>query len=59
VAPAAPRVIDGGCRWPLWGHRERPTHRYCGAAQALRDDGSRCAWCPAHAARVFQSVQAA
>lgn len=37
AAPAprpAPTVIPsaGGrtCCWPLWGHRDRPTHRYCG-----------------------------
>ncbi|WP_408903500.1 GcrA family cell cycle regulator [Roseomonas acroporae] len=29
-APAAP-VIHRTCRWPLWGHQEQPTHRYCGA----------------------------
>lgn len=23
-----------GCRWPLWGDREPPTHEYCGGAIA-------------------------
>jgi len=31
----------GGCKWPLWGSAERPTHTYC---DAPRDgDGPYCA----------------
>lgn len=22
---------EEGCKWPSWGHDERPTHVYCGA----------------------------
>lgn len=31
VAPAPAGLPRGGrtCCWPMWGHRERPTHRYC------------------------------
>jgi GcrA cell cycle regulator len=56
VAPPPPRplvVHDRGCRWPLWADNERPTHLYCGEAQALRADGVRLAYCPCHAARAF------
>jgi transposase-like protein len=23
-------IVPSGCRWPRWGHDERPTHVYCG-----------------------------
>jgi DNA-directed RNA polymerase specialized sigma24 family protein len=23
-------VVSSGCRWPMWGNNERPTHVYCG-----------------------------
>ena len=29
--PTAGTVTPRTCRWPLWGHGEVPTHRYCGA----------------------------
>ena len=28
------------CLWPMWGHDERPTHRFCGGVSAV---GSYCA----------------
>ena len=43
-----PAKSGQGCRFPLWGHRDRPTHRYCGAA--IHDFGS---WCPEHRKKVF------
>jgi GcrA cell cycle regulator len=52
--PRVPFMRGAGCRFPLWGDDERPTHRYCGAAQAQRADGVPCAYCPAHAARCFK-----
>lgn len=44
--PIVPRVVamgreQSGCKWPLWGSAERPTHTYC---DAPRDgDGPYCA----------------
>jgi len=43
----------GCCRWPLWGHKERPTHRYCGDPVSHRRDGAPRAYCAAHAAVAF------
>jgi hypothetical protein len=28
--PDAPKPT-GACRWPLWEHGKRPTHRFCSA----------------------------
>lgn len=32
--PVGRRIDMSGCRWPLWGNREAPTHEYCGEAIA-------------------------
>jgi len=50
---AAARAGLSGCRWPLWGKRERPTHLYCGAPVSLRPDGAPRPYCAAHAALAF------
>jgi hypothetical protein len=40
AAPPPPRPVNRegpgphGCRWPLWGDRQAPTHRYCEAEPA-------------------------
>lgn len=41
IMPSPP---TGGCKWPMWGHREAPTHRYCDKPQ--RDVGD--AYCSHH-----------
>lgn len=33
-AIAQPLPRPKACLWPMWGHNERPTHRYCGKAVA-------------------------
>lgn len=47
-APEPPAVVrrspaPGGCCWPMWGNRERPTHLYCGAPAS-----GRLRWCASH-----------
>ena len=43
VSVPTPRPATGeGCRMPLWGHQDRPTHFYCGAPRV----GS-TSWCAA------------
>jgi GcrA cell cycle regulator len=51
--PRAPAAGFSGCRWPLWGDKERPDHRFCGEPARRRPDGSRCVYCAEHAARAF------
>lgn len=46
AAPIAPR----GCRWPMWGNAEKPTHRYCDAPSC------RGAYCAEHGARAFTAT---
>lgn len=41
---AAPARV---CAFPLWGHGERPTHRYCGSPIAVRTDGTPAIYCAA------------
>jgi GcrA cell cycle regulator len=36
-----PPVLADKCVWPLWGHQERPTHRYCERPSEGR-------WCEEH-----------
>jgi GcrA cell cycle regulator len=57
VAPAAPPVAPpmaprftgpAGCRWPMWGIDERPTHRYCDAPRLASK-----AYCGEHCAKAF------
>jgi hypothetical protein len=51
VAPLpTPRRVGAAraCQWPLWGHGERPTHRYCGAPSH-----GGASYCEAHCAAVF------
>jgi GcrA cell cycle regulator len=43
----APAVFSKRCRFPLWGDRDRPTHRFCDEATALG------AYCAEHAARCY------
>ncbi len=47
-APSAAgvRTVDG-CRWPMWGFREQPTHVYCGGD---RPDMTK-PYCAEHSAR--------
>lgn len=48
-----PRARPGtGCIWPLWGNRERPTHRYCGEPRAP----GHLPYCAAHTARARLKV---
>lgn len=42
--PRAP----GACCWPLWGHNDRPTHRYCDAPSIAG-----MAYCPEHASVAY------
>ena len=47
VSPVEPRTVfrpvkAGPCRYPLWGDRERPTHRYCDAPAGASG------YCPQH-----------
>ena len=49
----AARAGFSGCRWPMWNDREKPTHRYCGAAVSFRPDGAPRPYCAAHAALAF------
>lgn len=45
-----PTVVRGtGCRWPLWGDHEEPTHRYCGKPTIPLWPGVYCAECRAKA----------
>lgn len=41
----------GGCCWPMWGHKQRPTHEYCGRPRSFRADGVPRPYCAAHAAK--------
>jgi DNA-directed RNA polymerase specialized sigma24 family protein len=45
-------VVPSGCRWPMWGDAERPTHVYCGKP-VVRDrwPGVYCEECRAKAFR--------
>jgi len=52
-----PRDIRrGGCLWPLWGHRERATHLYCGEPIAT---GCAFPWCDKHRAKGTDTKAAA
>lgn len=51
--PRVPAAGFSGCRWPLWGDKERPDHRFCGEPPRMRPDGNRCVYCAEHAARAF------
>ena len=44
IPPPTPRVsvVAEGCRWPLWGHDEAPTHVYCGQTKAFEWRSSYC-----------------
>jgi GcrA cell cycle regulator len=53
VLPAGGSSAGRCCRWPMWGNKERPTHRYCGAPVSWRRDGTLRAYCAEHAARAF------
>ena len=44
---------DEGCRWPMWGHAERPTQVFCCGPRWVREDGTKAAYCDRHAARAF------
>jgi len=65
TSPAAPASVPRvslprearGCRWPLWGDRERPDHRYCAAPVRRRPDGEPCVYCADHAARAYTRHQ--
>jgi GcrA cell cycle regulator len=37
------------CRWPMWGDKERPTHRYCDGATVPGRP-----YCTAHCAKAFE-----
>ena len=37
-----------GCLWPMWNHRERATHLYCGEPVS---PGCAYPWCAAHRAK--------
>jgi GcrA cell cycle regulator len=43
----------GACCWPLWGHNERPTHRYCDGPSLVG-----MAYCPAHASVAYAGTAA-
>lgn len=45
--PAPPPARLEGCRWPLWGDREAPTHEYCGEERAAAGKP----YCAAHTER--------
>ena len=61
ASPSAPRVSfarsERGCRWPLWGDKERPDHRYCAAPVRLKPGGEPCVYCAEHAARAYTRHQ--
>jgi GcrA cell cycle regulator len=59
VTPTAARAGISWCRWPMWGDRERPTHRYCGAPVSLRPDGVPRPYCAAHAALAYMQRETA
>lgn len=44
-------ITEGMCRWPLWGKKERPTFRCCGA-----DTIPGKPYCAGHYARAFTSA---
>jgi len=48
--PVVPRIIYGKCLYPLWGHNERPTQKFCGEPVAIAGTS----WCACHRARVFE-----
>lgn len=59
-----PTILRGtGCRWPLWGDHEEPTHRYCGKPTIALWPGVYCPECRAKAlsrssiAREHETVQ--
>lgn len=50
AAATLPTVVRGpGCRWPLWGDHEDPTHRYCGKPTIALWPGVYCPECRAKA----------
>jgi GcrA cell cycle regulator len=49
VTPPA-RPVTGKCLWPLWGHFERPTHKYCDAPSSGR-------WCNKHCELGYEKRQ--
>lgn len=51
--PAAPRRTVKPCCWPLWGAKEKPTHRYCGADQVL---GAWAPYCAEHLAKARRNA---
>lgn len=56
-APPLVRVSTGrGCRWPMWGDADRPTHVYCDAPVIFRADGVPSSYCSECAARAFNGA---
>lgn len=55
-APLPRDIRRGGCLWPLWGHRERATHLYCGEPIAT---GCAFPWCDKHRAKGTDTKAAA
>lgn len=53
ATPAGGFSRPGCCRWPMWSHRERPSHVYCEAPISHRRDGTPRAYCAEHAAIAF------
>lgn len=54
-----PPAPGEGCRFPMWGYDEAPTHVYCGADQEFRmKDGElvRSSYCPPHAKRCYRGI---
>lgn len=52
VLRCSPFPFAGGCRWPTWGDRERPTQRFCGAARVTGRP-----YCDAHCRRAYHGFQ--
>lgn len=50
---AAPRVLGGQCRMPLWRTGARPSHKYCDAPTPLGDS-----WCSKCRKKVFTRIGA-
>ena len=55
-APLPRDIRRGGCLWPLWDHRERATHLYCGEPIAT---GCAFPWCDTHRAKGTDTKAAA
>lgn len=53
--PPPPVAVTGGpgCRFPLWGLKDRATHVYCGKPALRRPDGTATSWCAACSQKVF------